>query len=386
VKYLVILGDGMADEPIAELGNKTILQAAHTPHMDSLAARAKTLGLTKTIPDGFHPGSDVGNMSVLGYNPDLYYTGRAPIEAASMGIELAPADLAIRCNLVTLKLEDNKLIMEDYSAGHIDNSLAHRLIKLLQPEIEDESFSLYAGVSYRHLLVWHHGMTGIRYTAPHDILGQPIAPHLPKGDGAEHIMALMDHSREILHDEQANSIWLWGAGKRPKLQSFAEKFNVTGAVISAVDLVKGLGILAGLEVVEVEGATGYIDTNYQGKVEATLDALRRHDFVYLHIEAPDETGHEGVLEKKVQAVEDLDEKVVGPIINSLTDGEPFRLMLLPDHPTPLRLRTHTADPVPFLIYDSTDDRRSTALYNEQYAKSTGVLRADAYLLMDELIG
>ena len=386
MKYVVLVGDGMADEPIAELDDKTPLEAAHCPHMDRLAQEAKVFGLAKTIPDGFEPGSDVGNMSILGYNPDLYYTGRAPIEAASMGIELEESDVALRCNLVKLVEEDDALIMEDYSAGHIETDEAHRLISLLQPVLEDESFKFYPGVSYRHLIKWRHGKKGLRYTPPHNIPGRAIKPFLPSGDGHEVLIELMEKSQEVLDGEQANSIWLWGAGVPPDIPTLSERFDISGAVISAVDLVKGLGLYAGLEVINVPGATGYLDTNYRGKVDATLDALQRHDLVYLHIEAPDETGHEGDYEKKVQAIEDLDEKVVGPVLEGLENFDEYSLLLMPDHPTPIHLRTHTSDPVPFVLFRSNEKSSNPAfVYTESAAQNTGVFRPEAHELLPELL-
>ena len=386
MKYVVLVGDGMADEPIAELDDKTPLEVAHCPHMDQLTSQAKVFGLAKTIPDGFEPGSDVGNMSILGYNPDLYYTGRAPIEAASMGIELTETDVALRCNLVKLVEDEGELIMEDYSAGHIETDEAHRLISLLQPVLEDESFQLFPGVSYRHLIKWRHGKRGLRYTPPHNIPGRPIKSFLPAGDGHETLLDLIDRSQEILDGQQANSIWLWGAGVPPHLPTLTERFGITGAVISAVDLVKGLGMYAGLEVIEVEGATGYLDTNYSGKVDATLEALKRHDLVYLHVEAPDETGHEGDFKKKIQAIEDLDSKVVGPLLNGLSEHKEVSILLMPDHPTPVDLRTHTSDPVPFLIYRSNElESNSERVYTEKSAESSGTYRPDAHELMPELL-
>jgi 2,3-bisphosphoglycerate-independent phosphoglycerate mutase len=387
VKYVILVGDGMADEPTPELDNRTLLEAAHTPHMDSLVAQSDLFGLARTIPDGFEPGSDVGNMSILGYNPDLYYTGRAPIEAASMGIELSVDDIALRCNLVLLDKSGDKWLMEDYSAGHIETPEAHRLIELLRPTLENENFKFFPGVSYRHLCVWNLGREGIHFTPPHNISGQAIEHHFPNGEGSELLSELIEESWNILEGQQANSIWLWGAGKPPDIPTLQERFSISGAVISAVDLVKGLGLIAGLKVIDVPGATGYLDTNYQAKVDATFDALAKSDLVYIHVEAPDETGHEGDLSKKLQAIEEFDEKIVGPIIEGLRNLEPYALLLMPDHPTPIRTRAHSADPVPFLIARSGVSVRPNRhlKFSEPAAKESGTYWEDAYLLIDELL-
>lgn len=388
MKYVILVGDGMADEPTAELEDRTLLEAAETPHMDALVAQAEVFGLARTIPDGFEPGSDVGNMSILGYNPDLYYSGRAPIEAASMGIDLEESDVALRCNLVRLNKNVEKWEMEDYSAGHIETSEAHRLIELLKPALESEYFTFHPGVSYRHICVWHGGIDGIRFTPPHNIPGQPIERYLPQGKRSEDLVELIKKSWKILAGQHANSIWLWGAGRAPQMPRLKERFGISGSVISAVDLVKGLGLLAGLEVIEVPGATGYLDTNYQGKVEAALGALDEKDLVYVHVEAPDETGHEGSLEKKLQAIEDFDACVVGPLLQGLAEFDAFSILLMPDHPTPIRTRMHSAEPVPFLISRSpsaVEKQHDQSSFSETAAKAAGVFRADAYLLIEELL-
>ncbi len=391
MKYIILVGDGMADEPLAELGHRTLLEAARTPFMDALTRQAESFGLVRTIPDGFEPGSDVGNMSILGYDPKEYYTGRAPIEAVSLGIDLQPTDVAVRCNLVRLANRGAETIMADYSAGHISSEIAHRLIELLKPHIEDEHFRLFPGVSYRHILLWRGGSDQFKATPPHNIPNQAITPHLPKGDGSKVLLNLIEKSQEILKNEQANSIWLWGAGKRPQFPTLGERFGISGAVISAVDLVRGLGLCAGLKVIHVPGATGYLDTNYQGKVEAALQALDLDDFVYLHMEAPDETGHEGNIQKKLQAIEDFDSKVVGPLLNGLRRFEEYSLLLMPDHPTPVRLRIHTADPVPFLICRSRRLAEISAQktvaqtrFTEKIASETGHLKPQGHRLIEEL--
>jgi len=353
----------MADEPLEELGGKTPLEAAETPHMDRLAA-AGEIGLVETVPEGFHPGSDVANLTVFGYDPAVCYRGRAPLEAASMGVNLGPQDVAFRLNLVHLSPRGGDLYMGDYSAGHITTAEARELIDALQGEYGGEEFRFFPGVSYRHLMVWRNGSDALKFTPPHDISGQSILTHLPHGEGADRLIRLMNDSqllfnnhplnkkREAAGKVAANSIWLWGHGRAPQMDSLEEKFGITGAVISAVDLVKGIGVCAGLDVIEVEGATGYTDTNYQGKVDAALGALATRDLVYLHVEAPDEAGHSGNLEEKIRAIEDFDGKIVGPVLSGLKQAGAYRVLLLPDHPTPVKKMTHTLDPVPYVLFDS----------------------------------
>lgn len=354
MKLVVLLGDGMADLPIEALQGRTPLQAANKPNMDRLAKRGRS-GLAQTVPDGFPPGSDVANLSVMGYAPSRHYTGRAPLEAAAMEVQLGPADIAFRCNFVTIE----KGIMQDYSAGHISTEEGRELIEALAPLMPERK--LYAGVSYRNLLVLKAGANAV-CTPPHDISDQPVASHLPSGPDSELLISLMEAAGPVLANHPvnlnriaagkrpANAIWLWGQGPAPTMPSFAEKYMLDGAMISAVDLLKGIGRYAGLEVVDVAGATGNIDTNYEGKVEAALRALERLDFVYLHIEAPDEAGHEGDTALKVKAIELFDEKVVGPVIKGLDEsGQDWRVLLLPDHATPISIKTHSRDPVPFTI-------------------------------------
>lgn len=385
MKHVVFLGDGMGDYAYDELDGKTPLQAAATPHMDWLAQHGE-LGLVHTIPEGFPPGSDVGNMTVFGYDPNRYYTGRAPIEAASMGLRLGPNDIAYRCNLVRLEQQNGQTIMEDYSAGHIKTDQSHRVIEKIQNELGTAELKFEPGVDYRHIMVWKNGPTVERSTPPHDIMGQPIEPYLPQGDGDKQLIELMQRSQGILKGEQANSIWLWGCGPMPQLPSFESTFGVTGSVISAVDLIKGIGMLANLGVPDVPGATGYLDTNYQGKVDAALQTLEQHDFVYLHIEAPDETGHEGDLHKKIQALEDFDAKVVGPILEKLPEFGDHSALLLPDHYTPVKIRTHVAEPVPFVIYRSTQSLLySGRHYAEPDATQTNLRVESGHLLMKQFI-
>jgi 2,3-bisphosphoglycerate-independent phosphoglycerate mutase len=311
------------------------------------------------------PGSDIGNLSVLGYDPKACYTGRSPIEAAAMGVSLAPEDVAFRCNLVTLGFEGEALVMEDYSAGHISNEDAKELITTLASELGNESFQFYPGVSYRHLLVWRGGVEAMDLTPPHDISDQPVAPHMPKGEGSKTLLEVMTNAQMLLKahpvnrqreergEKTANSIWLWGQGRAPRLNPFVELYGVEGAVISAVDLVKGLGLLAGLEFISVPGATGYLDTNYRGKGEYALEALKDKDFIYVHVEAFDEAGHLGDAEKKVKALEDFDRELVAPLLEGLQSMGPFRVIICPDHSTPVPVRTHVAEPVPYALWDST---------------------------------
>ncbi|MCX8043302.1 MAG: cofactor-independent phosphoglycerate mutase [Desulfobacterota bacterium] len=396
MKYVVILGDGMADYPLPERDNKTPLALSHTPAMDRLARNGE-LGLVRTIPEGMDPGSDVANLSVLGYDPKRFYSGRAPIEAASIGVELSPADVAFRCNLVTFREQNGRFIMDDYSAGHIATADARLIIKELKRHLDAPDVTFYPGVSYRHLMVWNNGCADMKTTPPHDITGRPIADYLPQGNGAETIRALMERAREILAELEINrqracpvgGIWLWGQGRAIKLPRFKDKYGISGSVISAVDLVKGLGICAGLRVINVPGATGYLDTNYEGKVCAALDALAEGDFVYVHVEAPDEASHKGSLDEKIRAIEDFDSRIVAPIVAGLEQRyEEFRLMVLPDHPTPLAIRTHAPDPVPFIMYASRDASRHGArdrAYTEQDAAQSGLFINSGWQLMDRLI-
>jgi 2,3-bisphosphoglycerate-independent phosphoglycerate mutase len=354
MKLVVLLGDGMADLPLAQLQGKTPLQAAKKPNMDRLARLGKS-GLAQTVPEGFPPGSDVANLSVMGYSPIRHYSGRAPLEAAAMNVLLAEGDIAFRCNFVTIESG----IMQDYSAGHITTEEGRELIEALQPLMPERR--LYPGVSYRNLLVLQAGAQAL-CTPPHDISDQPVAEHLPRGPESDLLIKLMEAARTVLADHPvnlrriatgkrpANAIWLWGQGPAPTMPSFAEKYGLKGAMISAVDLLKGIGRYAGLEVIDVAGATGNIDTNYEEKVHAALEALKSCDFVYLHIEAPDEAGHEGNTELKVRAIELFDEHVVGPVMEGLEkSGEEWRVLLLPDHATPIAIKTHSRDPVPFTI-------------------------------------
>jgi 2,3-bisphosphoglycerate-independent phosphoglycerate mutase len=396
MKYLVLLGDGMADEPIESLGGKTPLQFAQTPYMDRLADSG-TLGLAATVPDGFHPGSDVANLAVFGYNPAESYSGRAPLEAASMGVELGPDDVAFRLNLVWLEAHFGKLYMGDFSAGHIGTAEAAELVNCLQAELGDEKFSFHAGISYRHLLVWHGGMDALRCVPPHDISTLSIEDHLPEGEGSAALMDLMNSAQMLLAnhpvnnarlergDLPANSIWLWGQGRRPDMKTYRELYGLEGGVISAVDLIRGLGVCAGLKVIDVPGATGYLDTNYLGKGEAAIELLKDADFVYLHVEAPDEAAHGGLLDEKIKAIEDFDRLVVGTVVDALEQIGDCRILVLPDHPTPVELRTHTSKAVPYVLFDSRNcqNRRSVG-YSEVSAEATGV-QSEGHLLLSQLL-
>ncbi|RXZ58256.1 cofactor-independent phosphoglycerate mutase [Candidatus Borkfalkia ceftriaxoniphila] len=401
MKYIVVLGDGMADRKLENLGNKTPLESARTPNLDALAARSE-IGMCKTVPDGMKPGSDVANLSVLGYDPKQGYTGRSPLEAVSIGIPLRSTDVTMRCNLVTVSDEENyeDKRMIDYSAGEISTREANELIEYLKTFFDDEKFTLYSGVSYRHCLVIDKGETGNDLTPPHDITERPVRGHLPQGKLQKELLGMMRRSYELLKDHPvnlariaagkrpANSVWFWGEGTKPALENYEKKFGVKGGVISAVDLVKGIGMLAGMQILDVEGATGNYDTNFQGKADAALSALLNGlDLVYIHMEAPDECGHQGDVKHKIFSIEEIDRAVVGTLVKGLNDAkEPFRMLVCPDHPTPICIRTHTSDPVPYLLYDSEKDLSAgAARYDEEHAEATGVFVEDGYLLMQKLL-
>lgn len=398
MKYLVLLCDGMADTPVAQLGGKTPMEAAYKPHMDALAAKGRC-GLAKTVPDGMKPGSDVANLSAMGYDPAGCYTGRSPLEAASMGIDLAPDEYAIRCNLVTLSDDPSyaRKVMMDYCADDISTQEAAELIRFLDQKLP-EGFRLYPGVSYRHCLVWKNSSEDLgEMTPPHDILDRRIDGFLPNPDKAGPLLAMMVKSYTLLKDHPvnqrrmaagrrpANSLWLWGQGRKAALQNFQQKTGLSGAVISAVDLIKGIGRLAGMEVLEVPGATGYIDTNLDGKAAAAIDAFQRGiELVYLHVEVPDECGHRGEVQNKVRSIEMIDSQILGPVQAALEEMGPHRIMVLPDHPTPLALRTHTSDPVPYLIYDSQHPFGGPTRYTEAEAAASGNVLDPACRLMELL--
>lgn len=395
MKYVILIGDGMADRPDRELGGLTPLQKANTPNMDRLAAGG-IIGSVRTIPNGFHPGSDVANLSILGYDPRKYYTGRAPLEAASIGVTLGDNDIAYRCNLVTLRFNDN-IIMDDYSSGHISTEDARELLSSIKAELENEEISFHPGVSYRHLMVWKNGIEDIQCTPPHDILGKEISAYLPKGNGDALLNELMRRSIKILGahplnkkrvtegKKPASSIWFWGQGKRPAIPTFQEKYRLTGSLVSAVDLAKGLGIYAGFKILDVPGITGWLDTNYLGKAQYSLSALKEVDLAYIHVEAPDEAGHSGNYKDKIRAIEDFDSLVVGTIIKGMEkEYKEYRILLMPDHATPFRVRTHTDEPVPFVIYDSRVKKENKSLsYDESIThRKDIVVIEDGFKLMD----
>ncbi|MCD4688246.1 MAG: cofactor-independent phosphoglycerate mutase [Desulfuromonadaceae bacterium] len=400
MKYVVLLGDGMADEPLAELNGQTPLQAADTPNMDRLA-RQGALGMVQTIPAGYPPGSDVANLSAFGYDPAVCYSGRSPLEAASMGVNLGPEDIAFRLNLVTLGERNGEITMDDFSAGHIGSEQARQLVEALQKEFGGETFSFHPGVSYRHLMVWHGGRDQLNFTPPHDISGQAVAAFLPSGDGADILQALATKANALLKthpvnrdriaagDKPANAIWLWGHGRAPQMETLRQKFDISGAVISAVDLIKGIGVYAGLDVIEVPGATGYLDTDYLAKGRYALESLKTRDYVYVHVEAPDEASHSGDLAEKIRAIESFDQLVVGTVLEGLPALGEFRLMVLPDHPTPVKKMTHTGDAVPFILYDSRAQEKPNAFsgdaYHEKAAVDTGFFIGHGYELMNQLI-
>lgn len=398
MKYVVVLGDGMADRPIEELGDMTPLEYAKTPQMDMLAA-AGEIGMVHTIPDGMSPGSDTANLSVLGYDPKVYYSGRSPLEALSIGVDMKSTDVSLRCNIVTLseeeeQYEDKKIL--DHSSGEITTEEAAALIEAVKKELETEIYKFYVGTSYRHLLIWDQGQV-IELTPPHDVLGQTVGQYLPEDAMLREMMKksydiLVDHPINIERKKKglnpANSCWFWGAGTRPALSSFEEKTGLKGAMVSAVDLLKGIAVGASMKNISVKGANGGLNTNYEGKAQAAVDALTKEgcDFVYVHLEAPDEMGHQGSVEKKVQAIEYLDERVIAPIKAGLEQaGEDFRMLVMPDHPTPICLRTHTGDSVPYLLYDSTKIQDNTWKYNEREAEQSEHRIARGCEMIDYLI-
>ena len=360
-KYIILIGDGMADWPIAEIGNRTPLEAADKPNMDFMASNG-AMGMVQVVPEEMYPGSDTSNLSILGYDPAVVYTGRSPLEAASMGVKLGPDDVAVRCNVLTLKNEGADTGMEDFSGGHITTGEADALLASLQERVKDKGVRFYTGVSYRHLMVWPGGVDTVETTPPHDIHGKKIASFLPKGEGSRLFREIMEASREIFRDHPVNrkrisegklpgnSVWLWGQGKAPVMPAYREKFGLSGSVVAAVDLIKGIGIYAGLEVVNVPGATGYLDTNYAGKALAALKELEEKDFVLIHVEAPDEAGHNGSVSEKIKAIERIDRDMLGPILARVREKGDLRVLLMPDHATPVVLRTHSQEPVPFVFY------------------------------------
>ena len=391
-KYLILIGDGMADWPVASLGNRTPLEAAEIPNLDYMASHG-ALGMVQVVPKEMYPGSDVSNLSIIGYDPREVYTGRSPLEAASMGIELAKDDVAVRCNVVALKYDGADTEMEDFSAGHISSAESAELLQTLQEKIDesvpsrggDAGVRFFPGVSYRNLMNWPNGNDAVETTPPHDIHGKKITEYLPRGEGAEMLLDLMAISREVFEDHPVNrkrsaegklpgnSIWLWGQGKAPRITPFAEKYGLSGSVVAAVDLIKGIGIYCGLSVIQVPGATGYVDTNFRGKAEYALKELEEKDFVLIHVEAPDEAGHNGSAPDKVRAIERIDKEMLSLILPRAKDGGGLFLLVLPDHPTPVAIRTHAQEPVPFVFYPAPKGMAPFPgkRYTEADARETG---------------
>ena len=397
MKYIVVLGDGMADEPIEELGGRTPMEAARTPVMDELASKG-CLGMVQNVPAGMAPGSDVANLSVLGYDPAENYSGRSPLEALSVGVAMEENDVIFRSNIVTLTEEEpyeEKTIL-DHSSGEISTADADVLMDAIREKFNNETFQFYTGTSYRHILVWKNGRVS-KLEPPHDHLGSVIGPYLPQ---EAVLKTMMEESFPILNahpvnqaraaagKNKANSLWFWGAGTKPRVQNFREKTGLKGAMVSAVDLLKGIAVGAGMKVCQVEGATGSIDTNYEGKAQAAIDALLKDgcDFVYIHVEASDEMGHQGKIEEKVKSIEYLDSRLIALVKSAMEEaGEDFRMLVLPDHPTPIRIRTHTGDPVPYLLYDSTRQRRKQERFTEANARATNNFEPNGHRLLDRLI-
>ncbi|MBQ8412636.1 MAG: cofactor-independent phosphoglycerate mutase [Lachnospiraceae bacterium] len=397
MKYVIVLGDGMADYPIDAIGGMTPLEYAKTPTMDKMAAVSE-VGLVHTIPDGMSPGSDTANLSVIGYDPKIYYSGRSPLEALSIGVDMESTDISFRCNIVTLSEDEEeyeKKTIIDHSSSEISTEDAAVLLAAVRDALEDEEYKFYVGTSYRHLTIWKNGKV-LPLTPPHDILTKVIGEYLPEDERLRHMMKksyeiLSNHPINIERKKQglnpANSIWFWGAGTRPALSSFEEKNNKKGVMISAVDLLKGIAVGAGLTNIEVEGANGGLHTNYEGKANAAIKALLEdgYDFAYIHVEAPDEMGHQGSMERKIQAIEALDERVIKLVYEAFEKaGEDVRILVLPDHPTPIVLRTHSSEPVPYMLYDSTDHKNSVLKYNEKDAKSSGIYVPEGHTLIDHL--
>lgn len=398
MKYIIVLGDGMADEPLEILGNKTPLEVANKPGMEKLAKQGE-IGLTCMVPEGMAPGSDTANLSVMGYDPKIYYTGRSPLEALSIGVDMEETDVSLRCNVVTLSEEEEcyeERHVIDHSSSEISTEDAAVLLEALKEGLKKEGYEFYVGTSYRHLLVWKNGKV-VELTPPHDILTQRIGNYLPEDEVLRDMMKksydiLVNHPINIKRKEMglnpANSAWFWGAGTRPALQSFEEKTGKRGAMISAVDLLKGIAVGSGMDNIIVEGANGGLHTNYTGKMQAAADALLKdgYDFVYIHVEAPDEMGHQGLTDEKIQAIENIDKYIVEPLAEKMEQsGEDYRMLILPDHPTPIRIRTHSNGPIPYLLYDSTKQLGSYETYNETVGEQSGIVRKDGYQLIEVLL-
>jgi len=397
MKYIVILCDGMSGEPLDALNAQTCLEAASTPNMDALAGKGE-LGMVQNVPPGMKPGSDVANLAVMGYDPAVYYSGRSPLEALSVGVEMEPSDIVYRCNIVTLTEDEpyaEKTIL-DHSSGEIETADGDILMDAIRAEFNNEEFQFYTGTSYRNITIWKQGQM-VDIDPPHDRLTRVIGPYLPT---EPKLREMMEKSFDILNNHplnlqraaegknKANSLWFWGAGTKPKLDNFEEKTGKKGAMISAVDLLKGIAVGAGMKVMEVEGATGSLHTNYEGKAQAAIDALLKEncDFVYVHLEGPDEMAHQGLIPEKIQSIEWIDSRIVAPILSAMAQsGESYRVLILPDHPNPIRYRTHTGDPVPYILYDSTMERRAIRRYSEKEARATGIFEPQGHKLMERFL-
>lgn len=396
MKYVVVIADGMADYPVEDLKGKTPLEFLSKPVIDALA-KESLCGMVKTVPENMSPGSDVANLSIFGYDPKRFFSGRAPLEAASRGIEMELNDVAFRCNLVTLSDKEGKFVMDDYSAGHISTEEAGLYIDFLNEKIVRKGINFYKGVSYRHLMLWREGKYDLRLTPPHDIPDEEIEKYLPEGDGADFIRELMEESQKVLrdcplnlkrrreHKKEVSSIWLWGQGKKPSMPTFAEKFNIRGAVISAVDLIFGIGILAGLKPIRVEGATGYIDTNFEGKAIAAAEALYDNDICFVHIEACDEASHEGSLEKKMEGIKAIDQRFLKTLISKLKPFDQYRILFSIDHPTPVKQKVHVADAVPFFIFDNGKKYRGVPNFSENACRGANFYIEEGFKLIEILL-
>ena len=398
MKYVVVLGDGMADEPLQELGGQTPLEYAKTPVMDRMSKMSE-IGMVQTVPKGMKPGSDVANLAVIGYDPQKYYSGRSPLEALSIGVQMQETDVALRCNIVTITEEDKPFeeqVILDHSSSEIETEDSAVLLEAVKKVLQNEIYQFYVGTSYRHCMIWQQGSV-VELTPPHDVLGQIIGQHLPE---EAILLEMMKKSYEILKDHPlnierkkkglnpANCFWFWGAGTKPGVSDFKEKTGKNGLMVSAVDLLKGIAVGANMGVAHVEGANGGLHTNYEGKASAAVKGLTEdgYDFVYVHVEAPDEMGHQGSIERKVQSIEYLDERIIGPICEGLeAAGEEYRMMILPDHPTPIRIRTHSSDSVPYLLYDSTKKQVHDWNYNEAEAQNSGYFTEEGHTLIEKLL-
>jgi 2,3-bisphosphoglycerate-independent phosphoglycerate mutase len=398
VKYVILQCDGMPDRPIEALGGKTPLEAAPTPNLDRLAREGR-FGRCAVIPKGFPPGSDIGNLSIFGYDPAVYFTGRSPLEAAAMGVALGPEDVAFRCNLVTLRGDNEDAVMEDFACGHIPDAESHAIVKRLDEKLGSDRFKFYPGVSYRHILVWRGGTEKMATAPPHDITDRPVAPHLPRGEGADVLLDLMARSREVLASDPVNraraargersasSIWLWGQGRATKLPPFASLHGLRGGAISPVDIIRGIAVLAGMTIIRVPGITGWIDTNYEGKASYALDALKEFDLVFIHVEGTDESAHQGDVASKVKAITDVDARLLGPLLKGITRLGEHRVMVISDHPTPCAIKTHSPEPVPFAIWPAPPGRPKSGApgYTEAAAEASELFVAQGYTIMDRFL-